>query len=64
MIETADRELEALGRYAEIRERLLVDATKVSGLSQDDLGHRVEPQGPVGLLRTGRALDRHVIASL
>jgi len=37
MIETTDKGLDALARYAEIRERLLVDATKVSGLSQENL---------------------------
>ncbi len=36
-IQVTDRGLEALTRYSEIRERLLVEATKVSGLSQDDL---------------------------
>ncbi|MFS8110456.1 winged helix DNA-binding protein [Rhizobium jaguaris] len=37
MIQVTDKGLEALTRYSEIRERLLVEATKVSGLSQDDL---------------------------
>lgn len=37
MMETTDKGLDALARYAEIRERLLVDATKVSGLSQENL---------------------------
>jgi len=36
-IQVTDKGLDALKRYAEIRERLLVEATKVSGLSQDDL---------------------------
>ena len=36
-IQVTDRGQDALKRYAEIRERLLVEATKVSGLSQDDL---------------------------
>jgi len=36
-IHVTDKGLEALKRYTEIRERLLVEATKVSGLSQDDL---------------------------
>ncbi len=37
VIQVTDKGLEALTRYSEIRERLLVEATKVSGLSQDDL---------------------------
>jgi predicted MarR family transcription regulator len=37
VIQTTEKGLEALKRYSEIRERLLVEATKVSGLSQDDL---------------------------
>jgi predicted MarR family transcription regulator len=37
VIQTTDKGLEALTRYSEIRERLLVESTKVSGLSQDDL---------------------------
>ncbi|TCL71263.1 winged helix DNA-binding protein [Rhizobium sp. BK251] len=37
MIQATDKGLEAVKRYSEIRERLLVEATKVSGLSQDDL---------------------------
>lgn len=37
MIQATDKGLEAVQRYSEIRERLLVEATKVSGLSQDDL---------------------------
>lgn len=37
MIQTTDKGVEALEQYSEIRERLLVEATKVSGLSQDDL---------------------------
>ncbi|MDL2405984.1 winged helix DNA-binding protein [Rhizobium calliandrae] len=37
MIQVTDKGLEALTRYFEIRERLLVEATKVSGLSQSDL---------------------------
>jgi predicted MarR family transcription regulator len=37
MIETTDKGIETLSRYAEIRERLLVDATKLSGLSQENL---------------------------
>ncbi len=36
-IRVIDKGLDALKRYTEIRERLLVEATKVSGLSQDDL---------------------------
>jgi len=36
-IQVTDKGLDALKRYTEIRERLLVEATKVSGLSQDDL---------------------------
>jgi predicted MarR family transcription regulator len=37
MIETTDKGLDSLARYAEIRERLLVDATNASGLSQENL---------------------------
>jgi predicted MarR family transcription regulator len=37
MIQTTDKGVAALEQYSEIRERLLVEATKVSGLSQDDL---------------------------
>lgn len=37
MIQTTEKGLEALARYSEIRERLLVEPTEVSGLSQDDL---------------------------
>jgi predicted MarR family transcription regulator len=36
-IRVTDKGLDALRRYTEIRERLLVEATKVSGLSQDGL---------------------------
>lgn len=36
-IETTDKGVAALARYSEIRERLLVDATKSSGLSQEGL---------------------------
>ena len=36
-IGVTDKGLDALKRYTEIRERLLVEATKVSGLSQDGL---------------------------
>ena len=36
-IETTDKGIAALARYSEIRERLLVDPTKSSGLSQDGL---------------------------
>ena len=36
-IETTESGVAALARYSEIRERLLVDATNTSGLSQDDL---------------------------
>ena len=39
VIQVTDKGLEALTRYSEIRERLLVGATKVSGLSQDDLSN-------------------------
>ncbi|MBB3406850.1 putative MarR family transcription regulator [Rhizobium sp. BK316] len=37
VVQVTDKGLEALTRYSEIRERLLVEATKVSGLSQGDL---------------------------
>lgn len=37
IIQTTEKGLQALKRYSEIRERLLVEATKVSGLSQDNL---------------------------
>jgi predicted MarR family transcription regulator len=37
MIQVTEKGLDALTRYSEIRERLLVEATKVSGLSQDEL---------------------------
>jgi predicted MarR family transcription regulator len=37
VIQVTDKGLEALTRYSEIRERLLVEATKLSGLSQDEL---------------------------
>jgi predicted MarR family transcription regulator len=37
LIQTTDKGLEALARYSKIRERLLVEPTEVSGLSQDDL---------------------------
>lgn len=37
VIQTTEKGLEALKRYSQIRESLLVEATKVSGLSQDDL---------------------------
>ena len=39
MIQITDKGTEALARYSEIRERLLVESTKVSGLSQDDLSN-------------------------
>ncbi len=37
LIQVTDKGMGALTRYSDIRERLLVEATKVSGLSQDDL---------------------------
>lgn len=36
-IETTEKGIAALARYSEVRERLLVDTTKASGLTQDDL---------------------------
>ena len=39
VIQVTEKGLEALARYSEIRERLLVEATKLSGLSQDELSN-------------------------
>ncbi|NTG51160.1 methylhydantoinase [Agrobacterium rhizogenes] len=61
-IQVTDRGLEALTRYSEIRERLLVEATKVFGLSQDDLsGITSHLRALSGYYEQGRPVGRDPI---